>query len=128
MDYYMTLQKVSAGMMHSDVAEILNRLGLMKFAGALMYVLNEVFGLDRQQMICPPDEMEGKFLLSEIMQGGNFGKYDERNGERKKNRIARGFATMKRNMRYISSYPSEILWAPVWKMWHWCWRKKHGYI
>lgn len=128
MDYYMTLRRVPAVIMYNDAIEIIKRLGLMKFAGALMYVMSEVFGLDKQQMICPPNEEEGKFLLNEIMQGGNFGKYDERNGERKKNRIARGFATMKRNMRYISSYPSEILWAPVWKMWHWCWRKKHGYI
>ena len=100
----------------------------MRFAGVLMFVLKKVFGLGEQYMICNPNEKDGRFLLDEIMQGGNFGKYDERNGERKKNRIARGFATMKRNMRYISSYSSEILWAPIWKMWHWCWRKKHGYI
>ncbi len=128
MDYYMTLQKVPLGMMYSDVVEILKRLGLIKFAGALMFVMSEVFDLDKKRMICPPNDKDGKFLLSEIMQGGNFGKYDERNGERRKNRIARGIATMKRNMRYISAYPSEILWAPVWKIWHWCWRKKHRYI
>lgn len=128
MDYYMMLSKVPARIMYNDAVEIIKRLGLMKFAGALMYVMSEVFGLGKQQMICPPNEKDGKFLLEEIMRGGNFGKYDERNGVRKNNRIARGFATMKRNMRYISAYPSEILWAPIWKMWHWCWRKKHGYI
>lgn len=113
---------------NEELSKILSSLGLMKFAGSLMFVMSEVFGLDKQLMICPPNEKDGRLLLEDIMIGGNFGKYDERNGKRKANRIARGFATMKRNMRYISAYPSEILWAPAWKMWHWCWRKKHGYI
>lgn len=127
-DYYMVIRSVPEGLMFNDVPVLLKNLGLIKFTGALMYVMKVVFGLSEGKMICAPNEAEGLLLLEEIMRGGNFGKYDERNGERKENRIARGFATMKRNMRYISSYPSEILWAPLWKTWHWCWRKKHGYI
>lgn len=128
MDYYMALSTSANKIQVPEVTNELKALGLLRFAGALMFVLKKVFGLGEQYMICNPNEKDGRFLLDEIMQGGNFGKYDERNGKRKKNRIARGFATMKRNMRYISSYSSEILWAPIWKMWHWCWRKKHGYI
>ncbi len=48
-------------------------LGLWKFAGAMMYVMKEVFLLDRQYMIAPVDEKRGKFLLDEILQSGNFG-------------------------------------------------------
>ena len=35
-------------------------------------------------MICEPNEVEGKKLLAEIMQGGNFGQYDTRDAELKK--------------------------------------------
>ena len=27
-----------------------------------------------------------------------------------------------------SDYPSEVLWSPVWKVWHRCWRKRKGYL
>jgi len=48
-------------------------LGLWNFAKAVMYVLHEVFGLPEDKMVAPIDEKEGKFLLDEIMRGGNFG-------------------------------------------------------
>lgn len=42
-----------------------------------MYVLNVVFGMDEQYMICKPDEVIGKELLRHVMQTGNFGKMDK---------------------------------------------------
>lgn len=50
-------------------------VGLWKFAGAVMYVLHEVFGLEEDMMIVLMNEKEGMFLLDEIMRGGNFGLY-----------------------------------------------------
>lgn len=47
-----------------------------KFAGAVMYVLAQVFDpREDMKMVGEPNEKEGKFLLNEIMQAGNFGKY-----------------------------------------------------
>ena len=63
--------------------EELKWLGLWEFAGAVMYVLREVMGLDEKRMICAPDERRGRLLLEEIMAGGNFGHYDERNSKSK---------------------------------------------
>ena len=53
----------------------LKYLGLWKFAGAVMYVLHETLGLPEEKMIVPMDEKRGSLLLSEIMDGGNFGTY-----------------------------------------------------
>ena len=40
-------------------------------------------------MICAPNEKEGRKLLDEIMQGGNFAQYDERGKELKNGRLIR---------------------------------------
>lgn len=44
----------------------LKYLGLWKFAGAVMFVMKEVFGLSEDRMIAPMDEKEGRFLLDEM--------------------------------------------------------------
>ena len=47
----------------------------MEFVGAVMYVLHETLRLSEEKMIAPMDEKRGKLLLTEILNGGNFGKY-----------------------------------------------------
>ena len=47
----------------------------IKFARAVMYVLHEALGLSEEKMIAPMDDKRGKLLLSEILNGGNFGKH-----------------------------------------------------
>lgn len=43
-----------------------------------MYVLQIVFGLERDKMLWCPSEKDGIFLLNEIMRSGNFGQSDIR--------------------------------------------------
>ena len=73
-----------------------------------MYVLREVFGLERENMICEPDEWRGKALLECVMDSGNFGKGQKR------------MPTWKRNLKQWSElvvmYPSESLSDPVWRV------------
>ena len=108
---------------------ILTDLGLRKFVGAIMYIEDVVLGIDKKMMLCQPNEEGGRFLLEEIMRGGNFGHYDERNRFYSANdRFRRGLFTLRRNLRYLRHYPSEVLWKPLWQIWHWCWRKCKGYL
>lgn len=44
----------------------------MEVCWAVMYVLHETMGLPEEKMIAPIDVNEGRFLLAEIMQGGQF--------------------------------------------------------
>lgn len=46
-----------------------------------MYVLQIVFGLERDKMLWCPSEKDGIFLLNEIMRSGNFGQSDIRKKE-----------------------------------------------
>ena len=64
-------------------------------------------------MLCEPNEKEGRFLLSEIMAGGNFGK--SRQDEKVRNSFSRW-------MMMLKHYPSEVLWMVPWKVWHKGWR------
>ena len=77
-------------------------------------------------MICEPNENEGKKLLEEIMNGGNFGQYDTRDAALKKGGMMKhGIWKLKRVMRLVRSYPEEALWEPVFRVWHLGWRLIH---
>ena len=105
----------------------LKYLGLWKFAGAVMYVLHEVFGLSEDRMIAPMDEREGRFLLDEIMRGGNFGQYDDRMGSKVgESKIHRYFRMNLRNLRFVKHYPTEALSEPLFRTWFAVWKKIHG--
>lgn len=129
MDYYFVLRTVQEVQKQEEVREVLKSLGLMDFAGGLMYVMHEVFGLQREEMLCGPNERHGRFLLNEIMLSGNMGHYDERtkNADRS-TRWKRFWLMNKHNLRLISYYPGETLWAPFARIKVWAWRKWNGWI
>ena len=57
------------------VAGELGKFGLLPTAGALMWVLDKVLGLDTALMLCEQDAYRGEWMLRDIMSGGNFGQY-----------------------------------------------------
>ena len=121
--YYLLLQGFNdEEKLHDE--ELLKKFGLYRIASAVMYVLQEVFGLKPEQMIVPADAEQGKFLLDEIMMAGNFGQYDSRvkhNGGQLQKNINR----LKRDVRLVWHFPSECLWEPVFRLWHFFWRLKN---
>ena len=105
----------------------LKHLGLWKFAKAVMFVLHEVFRLSEDKMIAPMDEQEGKFLLDEIMRGGNFGQHDTRLGSKEgEGKLHRYLRMNLRNLRFVRHYPTEALSEPVFRTWFALWKKIHG--
>ena len=99
----------------------LKYLGLWKFAQAVMFVMKEVFGLSEDRMIVPMDEREGKFLLDEIMRGGNFGQYDTRLGSKEnEGKLHRYLRMSLRNLRFVKHYPTEALSEPLFRTWWVC--------
>ena len=128
LDYYYILQHSSAEQ-RKEAFEVLKSLGMSSFVGGVMYVLQKCFLLKTELLLCETNERHGKFLLSEILIAGNFGHYDFRyTFYSKESRFLNGVVTLKRNFRYLFYYPSEVCWAPFWKLWHWCWRKRKGYL
>lgn len=128
-DYYFVLVKSEEGRVKNLTAlqRELKYLGLWKFAGAVMYVLHEALGLPEAKMIAPIDVNEGRFLLAEIMQGGNFGQFDTRLGSKEnEGKLHRYLRMSLRNLRFVKHYPTEALSEPLFRTWFALWKKIHG--
>lgn len=127
-DYYFIL-KHSNGEQRALAFERICDFGMKSFAGGIMYILKEKLGMNRTNVLCDVNEEHGEFLLKEILIGGNFGHYDTRYSLAENNKkFKRGVTMLKRNLHFVRLYPSEVLWSPMWKFWHWCWRKQKGYL
>lgn len=130
MDYYFLLRHLDE-VDRKVVVQDLRHLGLLRFAGAVMQVLAEVFLLEEKNMLCPPSPRKGRLLLEEIFISGNFGRSDPvfANKQSKKEGIlAHGWRKIKRNLRFLILSPSEVLWMPFFVTWQYFWRRKHGYL
>ena len=104
----------------------LKYLGLWKFAGAVMYVMKEVLGLSEDKMIVPMDEKRGKLLLTEILNGGNFGRhFTKYAGFTHQSMGKKYFLKIWRNMHFVRYYPAEALSEPIFRTWHFFWRMKN---
>lgn len=113
LDYYFTLIARNSDDKTNDNADVnitLSSLGLIKFTGAVMSIMREVFGMDEPYLICPIDEKRGWRLLEVIMEGGNFGhsteKYKITGWDKPWSRLSR---YVRRNWFMLWDYPDEIL-------------------
>ena len=106
-----------------DVNELFHNFGMERFVGAVMWIMQDVFGLERKRLLCEPDETEGRYILAEVMAGGNFGHHDERIKKVGKGKWQSVFATLQHAMHVLRRYPSEALWMPVWMVYHFIWKK-----
>ena len=102
----------------------LKELGLWKFAGAIMYIMQEVFGMSASRLIVPPNEKYGKFVLNEVLEAGNFGKHDERN-RFGRSKLGHNLQRVYRDIRLVKYFPVEALSEPIFRTWHFFWRMKN---
>lgn len=104
-------------------------LGIEKVTSAVMYVMKAVFLMDDKYLLCNPSEKTSKYLLDEIIAGGNFGKFGEQyESAHSGSSFNLYLKNLKRLGKVYSLCPSEVLWAPIWKPSHWMWRKWKGYV
>lgn len=124
LDYYFLLLKVYEERISlAGMSDELDRLGLRKFAGAVMYIMHDVLGLDEAFLIVPVDEGRGRTLLNEILGGGNFGKHS---GLTDHSLFSKHLLKYWRTIHFIREYPAEALCEPVFRTWHFFWRQKHS--
>lgn len=127
MDYYFVLHNLTLNVNHNANATF-RLFGMERFAKAVMWVMQEVFGLESEYLLCEPSEKYGRLLLNEVMKSGNFGHQDERvNRSKNESAIHRFWRIGVYNCRVMSFSPWTVICSPLWRLWHWCWRKKNGY-
>lgn len=123
-DFYFVLRTAENSIECKErVIALYKQFGMTKFASAIMWIMKCVFGIECKLLFCEPDEKEGRFILNEVMQNGNFGHHDERK-HKIKNKMVAPFATrIQHNWHLATHYPSEFFWSPVWLIWHYVWKR-----
>mgnify|MGYP001032393276 FL=1 len=106
------------------VQKELKELGMWKFAGGIMYIMQEVFGMPASRLIVPPNEKYGKFVLNEVLEAGNFGKHDARN-RFGRSKLGHNLQRVYRDIRLVRYFPAEALCEPLFRIWHFFWRLKY---
>ena len=106
------------------VQKELKELGLWKFAGGIMYIMQEVFGMPASRLIVPPNEKYGRFVLNEVLEAGNFGRHDARN-RFGRSKLGHNLQRMYRDIRLVRYFPAEALCEPLFRVWHFFWRMKN---
>lgn len=74
MDYLMLLRHSNESDRNAAVT-VMKRLSMMRACGAVMWLLQQVFGLEQGLMLCAPDRRRGECLLKLALAFGNFGQY-----------------------------------------------------
>ena len=104
-------------MSNEEVMSVIRSFGMTKFAAAVMYVLHKVFDMSSHYYICEPNEKEGKKLLADIMNIGNFGHYNSKKPNMYQHRLKYHIWKFKRMFIFAISYPEEALCEPVFRIW-----------
>ena len=110
-----------------ELCSFIKEIGIEKFVGAVMFVLMDVFGASEDLLICPVNQKEGKYLLDEIMIGGNFGMYDKRYINKKRSKFKSFCFVTYRNFRLFRRFPSDCIWYMVCRISQFLWRTMNRY-
>lgn len=127
-DYYFVLKQLTVESLVlrnsselKDSIAAVREFGMVKFAKGLMWVMQEVLGMPREWMLWEPDENEGRYILEQVMTGGNFGHHDMRL-KHSGGKLSAVKAILTHNLHLLTHYPSDVIWAPVWIVWHKVWK------
>lgn len=111
-DYYYLLQGSDAGEKKYEWTALFKEFGLLRMAESVMWVLCAVLGLDSKYLVTDLDEKRGRFLLDEMLECGNMGKYDQRLSGRLR-RISPFCSKIIRNIKSGILFPYEVWGSPL---------------
>ena len=113
-DYYYLLKKELSPESKDECLRVFKELHLTKYVTGIMWIMKEVLGLEDQSLIGEVSEKEGRLILQESFRYGSFSNTKWRSV------IEQTMA----NARIISHYPVEVLYSPIYLIWHQWWKLK----
>lgn len=148
MDYYFVLRASyendntstsSAQAKNENLVALFEQFGMMRFAKGVMWIMAHVFANvntstslaqavnddDNFFLGIMPDEKEGRYILEQVMMGGNFGHHDERLQNSHSGKWSAISKILKHNLHLLAHYPSDVIWAPIWIVYHKMWKLKN---
>ena len=112
-DYFILLEH-STDEDRREISERLSRFGLKRLGAAIMWVMGEVFGLEKDKMLVNPDAKLGKKMLAEVCASGNFGFFCvNAKDEHRMNFVARWLWNRWKEVRLAPFSPFEVFWHEV---------------
>lgn len=125
--YYLLKSHVCSEDERARLSSMISQCGLKNASRAVSWMMVSVLGLPEKYLITAADERYGRQMLREMLAGGNFGKYDERMlSGASSSKLMANIQRFVRDARMMAYYPSECLWEPWFRLWHWKWRIKHN--
>lgn len=126
-DYYYVLKNLPEED-REYVVKMLKEINMYKFTQAVMYVEKNLLGLDKKYIFIPIDEENGRILAKEIFFSGNFGQHETRFWKKGGGFVDKQWQKIKRNSRFLLTYPSEEICEPFFRAYHFLWRCYYKYI
>ena len=124
LDYYMIVLRFNEDKETHNTIPTLKYLGLEKIAKGVMYIMQEVFLMKENELICKPNKKVGEFLLNEIMTAGNFGKHDPRLNH-SQSLFPRTWDIVKHESNMMRFFPEEAICDPFFRVYHKFWQLFH---
>ena len=125
-DYYYLLCNRPDDSSVENIKKTILHLGLSPIAGAVMWIMKNVLGLEERFLVYEPIRKTGLFMLNEVVESGNFGKFDERKmSGHYRSPIMKNLQRIVRDVRMVGYFPSECLWEPWFRVYHYLWRRRH---
>lgn len=126
-DYYYVMLSLKD---RENVVPTLRYLGLEKVAGAVMWVLSKMLGMEDKYLIVAPNERLGRVMANEILHRGNFGQrakvfytmlYEKKMPLWQFN-LKKNLQRLRIDWRMLRYFPSECLCEPLFRIYHFFWR------
>jgi len=122
MDYFFVLKSLPVESSQYSPYETFCSLGIQRFASGVMWIMKTVFGLEECFILCSPNEQEGKYILKNVIDGGNFGRFNERKHPKNNGKIFTVLRIICNNINLFSHYHSELFWVPIYFLRHKIWK------
>lgn len=117
-DYYYLLKRGLSIEQKDWVKRQFEMLGVEKYAAGIMWLEQEILGLEKNCLIVEPNRNIGKLLLGYVF---NYG------ARPKRNRLNLFLHRITDNFPLVRYFPSAVLIGPIYLIWHQWWKLKMKY-